>query len=90
MKVKLIQGGGFMGRTKSAEEDLSGYPLDVKQHLENAFAKLQKSAANDSLKRDDLNYFIEYDGNRVQLSEGAELPKELHGLVDKLKNDLKY
>jgi hypothetical protein len=92
MKVKLIQGGGFIGRTKSAEEDLSGYSLDVKQQLENALAKLQKSAAIniDSLKRDDFNYFIEYNGNRVQLSEDTELPKELHGLVDKLKNDLKY
>jgi hypothetical protein len=92
MIVKLIQGGGFMGRTKSAEEDLSGYPSDVKEHLENTLAQLQKSTTDntDSAKRDDFNYFIEFNGNRVELSENSELPKELHGLVDKLKNDLKY
>jgi hypothetical protein len=92
MKVKLIQGGGFMGRTKSAEEDLSGYSPDLKQHLVNTLAKLQESATanTDSLKRDDFDYFIEYNGNRAKLSEDTELPKELHGLVDKLKNDLKY
>ena len=92
MKVKLIQGGGFMGRIKTAEEDISGYPSDVKQHLENVLAQLHElaTANTDSLKRDDFNYFIEYNGNRAQLSEDTQLPKELHGLVDKLKNDLKY
>jgi hypothetical protein len=92
MKVKLIQGGGFMGRSKSAEEDLTEYSPDVKQHLEDTLEELQKSATanTDSAKRDDFNYFIEYNGNRAQLSEDTELPKELHGLVDKLKNDLKY
>jgi hypothetical protein len=92
MKVKLIQGGGFMGRTKTAEEDLSEYSLDVKQHLENTVAKLQQSATanTDSEKRDDFDYFIEFNGNRAKLTEDAELPQELRSLVDKLKNDLKY
>lgn len=92
MKVKLIQGGGFMGRSKSAEEELSGYSDDLKQHLENTLAKLRgtPAARAASLKRDDFDYFIEYNGNRARLSEDTELPTELHSLVDKLKNDLKY
>jgi len=81
-----------MGRTKSAEEELSGYSDNMPRHLENALAKLQNTAntnANPS-KPDDFQYYLEYNGVRAKIDEKTALPSELHELFDKLKENLHY
>jgi hypothetical protein len=100
MKVKLIQAGGFMGRSKFAEEDLSDYDAEVKDHLDKVFLKTEgapidhlPSGSNNrtsSLVRDNLYYFIEYNGHRARIEDNASLPNELQRLFETLKERLEY
>jgi len=49
MKLTLIQSGGFTGKTKIAEEDLSNHPEELQQFIKQAF--LQKPARKIRLTR---------------------------------------
>jgi len=90
-----------MGRSKTAEEELSDYPIAFKTKLSNMLSELQ-SAPNELLQeRYDLNdddfvrdgfqyYFIEYEGHRAEIRESVTLQDELKGLLTTLKERLKY
>ena len=89
MKIKLIESGGFAGLTKVAEEDLSGQPQKIKEHLENAFAQPTPAADTNSLARDKEQLHVEYNGKVLPV---AALPQdgELGALIEKMKSNLQY
>lgn len=91
MKIKLIQSGGFMGRTKVAEEEAASYPPVLQQHLENIFAHAQESteAASSDTSRDAFSYFVEYNGKLLPLQAIKPTP-EFDKLLDTLKGKLHY
>ena len=91
MKIKLIQAGGFMGRSKVAEEELTAYPTEVQQQLEETFSKAQQTpaAVPPSASRDAFHYLIVYKGKTIPL-EAIKMTPELSGIIGQLKAKLKY
>jgi len=92
MKLKLIQSGGFVGREKTAEEDISSHPPTVQQALTdffdaNATTETGNNAAN---SRDAFEYTVEYDNKIVPALQLTTQKPELKAIVDKLMGQLKY
>jgi len=91
MKLTLIQSGGFTGKTKIAEEDLSNHPEELQQFIKQAF--LQKPAKKDQTtpdkSRDKESYSLEYDGTNLPLNALAK-NDDLDKLIKKMKANLKF
>jgi hypothetical protein len=91
MVLKLIQSGGFTGRTKLAEEDLSAYPPSLEKEVELLFAAVQ--AEGDVLQanatRDQLHYFVEYNNRRLPVSL-INPSSVLSNIIERLKKQLHY
>ncbi|MET1055533.1 MAG: hypothetical protein ABWY16_09510 [Pedobacter sp.] len=92
MKIKLIQSGGFAGKSKFAEEDLSGHPEQLQAYLDEQLSEFQNrdSATQMSSSRDTFSYSIEYKGIRMPVSDEAVLAPELTRILTKLKSNLHY
>ncbi|CAM3949940.1 hypothetical protein SAMN06265348_104104 [Pedobacter westerhofensis] len=92
MKLKLIQSGGFAGRSKSAEEELSSYPKQVQEYLDGQIAAFQSKAAlaPQSADPDSFRYFIEYKGSRIPCDDQIGQLPELAEIIIQLKAKLHY
>jgi hypothetical protein len=92
MKVRLIQSGGFIGRTKTAELELSDFKAIDKDRFEKTLTNLDAVSLGetDSKVRDRFVYALEYNGTKVHLNEGINLPTDLIELINHLKESLKY
>jgi hypothetical protein len=92
MKLKLIQGGGFLGKAKYAEEELSSHPEIVQEHLNELFSKSQNQPPSEQAagSRDAFQYFVEYQGNRIPIGDKVTLTPEINDIVNKLKGELHY
>lgn len=90
MKLKLIEAAGFIGRKKTAEEDLSNYPEQVQQQVQNFFnAPAEFSAVPPSFARDKEQRFLELEGKTIPLQD-VQLNDALTQLVNKLKEGLHF
>jgi hypothetical protein len=92
MKLKLIQSGGFMGRSKFAEEDLSCHSGELQESLDKHFSEFKmRPITNDPpVQRDSTQYFVEYNGTRLPIDEEIKLKPELAEVLEKLKANLHY
>jgi len=92
MKLKLIQTGGFAGKSKYAEEDLSLHPAQLQQELEQHFPMsiVQPTANKASQSRDAFEYFLEYKGIRVALTDDMKANPFIEDLLERLKDQLHY
>jgi hypothetical protein len=92
MKVKLIQSGGFIGRTKTAELELLDFKSINMDQLEKTLINLQAIPVGEveNKVRDGFVYSLEYNGIKVNLNERTNLPTDLSELVSHLKESLKY
>ena len=92
MKLKLIQTGGFAGKSKYAEEDLSLHPAQLQQELEQHFptAVVQTTASKASPSRDEFEYFLEYKGVRIALTDDMKATPVIEDLLKRLKEQLHY
>ncbi|GAA4739324.1 protealysin inhibitor emfourin [Flavisolibacter ginsenosidimutans] len=86
MKLKLIQAGGFAGLKKTAEEDLSDYPDEVKDAVKKVFEEPAKTSSP-SAARDQEQHFLELDGKVVPVDADKQ-PKALQNLLAKMKTNL--
>lgn len=86
MILKLIQAGGFAGLKKTAEEDLSAYPDDVKDAVKKVFEEPPKAAPS-STTRDKEQHFLELDGKTIPV-DADKPPKALQELLSKLQSNL--
>jgi hypothetical protein len=91
MKITLIQSGGFTGKAKIAEEELSNYPEALQQLIKQAFLKkpLSKEPVSRDMSRDKESYSLELNGANLPLDA---LPRndDLDELIRKMKSNLKY
>lgn len=85
MKLKLIQAGGFAGLKKTAEEDLSDYPSEVKDAVKKVFEEQPKSTSSPA--RDKEQHFLELDGKVVPV-DANDQPKILQDLLSKMQANL--
>lgn len=92
MKLKLIQSGGFTGKTRYAEEDLSGQPKQLQEYLDKHIAAFQKDGnpAKKTVSRDTYNYFIEYKGIIMPLDDELFSTAEMSTILTQLKANLHY
>jgi len=92
MIVKLIQSGGFAGRSRFAEEDLSCHSPRLQEYLDNHFSSFQNSrmAHSPPLQRDTFQYFVEYKGTRLPVDEEIKLEPEFAEILEMLKSKLHY
>jgi len=92
MKLKLIQTGGFAGRSKYAEEDLSSHPAALQQELDQHFpgGNVQAKSNMTSQSRDAFQYFLEYKGIRIALNEEIKASPYIEDLLQRLKEQLHY
>lgn len=92
MKLKLIQSGGFVGREKTAEEDISSHPPLVMQALKDFFDAKDATGIDNNVtsSRDAFAYSVEYDNKIVPAKELTAQKPELKGIIDKLMGELKY
>ena len=86
MKLKLIQAGGFAGLKKTAEEDLSNYPDEVKDAVKKMFDEPAKTTPS-STARDKEQHFLELDGKVVPVDADKQ-PKALQDLLSKMQTNL--
>jgi hypothetical protein len=86
MKLKLIQAGGFAGLKKTAEEDLSDYPDEIKDAVKKVFEEPPKTAPS-SAARDKEQHFLELDGKVVPVDADKQ-PKALQDLLAKMQTNL--
>jgi len=91
MKLTLIQSGGFAGKTKIAEEDLSNYPETLQQFVKHAFLQqpVKKEQAPPGMSRDKESYSLEYNGTSLPLNALVK-NDDLDKLIKKMKANLKY
>ena len=91
MVLKLIENGGFVGRSRSAELDMQTLSADEKQVLEDFFlAKKDKSTSAGGKGRDQFQYVIAYQGKSISLSEIPPANKLLAGIIENLMAQLQY
>jgi hypothetical protein len=92
MKLKLIQSGGFTGRSKFAEEDLSLYPGQLQSELDEHLASFQKNngRSEKSSGRDVYKYYVEYKGVRFPVEEALFKSLQFSTLLNKLITQLHY
>lgn len=92
MKIKLIQSGGFIGKSKFAEEDLSGYPEQLHKDLDEHISVFQNRAipAKKTPGRDTFQYFLEYNGTRVPVNENMFSAPQFSEMLARLKTKLHY
>jgi len=92
MKIRLIQSGGFIGKSKFAEEDLSGYPKQLHTDLDEHIAAFHDRAipAKKQPGRDTYNYFLEYNGTRMPVDENMFSAPEFSAILALLKTKLHY
>lgn len=91
MILKLIQSGGFLGRTKFAEEELSTFPKGIQDQINQLFSAVENKYDISSSVRepDQLQYFLEYNNCRLPISSTTISP-ELDALVHMLMQQLHY
>ncbi len=89
MKIKLIESGGFTGRTRFAEEDISHHSKQLIGSIENAFYSEDIAAVDIDPSRDKKKYFIEYNDRSLPVESIVASP-ELKALIEKLKKNLHY
>ncbi len=91
MKIKLIQSGGFMGRTKTAEEEVSFFSPEFQKFLENTFVHTPTDTSDTSpgASRDTFDYFLEYNGKALPLHVIPPSPA-FDQLLKSLKAKLHY
>src|SRR5258706_13948404 len=91
MKLTLIQSGGFTGKTKIAEEDLSDHPEALQQFVKQAFLQkpAKKDQTNPDMSRDKESYSLEYNGTNRPL-DALTKNDDLDRLIKKMKGNLKY
>lgn len=88
MKLKLIQAGGFTGKTKTAEEDLAQHESILQQHVTELFNQPAEEAPKTQV-RDKEQLFLEFEGKVLpvqQLNPNSELKK----LIAQMSNQLAY
>jgi hypothetical protein len=88
MKLKLIQAGGFAGKTKIAEEDLDLHATVLQEHLTELFNR-PLDAAPKSQARDKEQLFLEFGGKVLpvqQLNPNSQLEK----LIEQMSGQLRY
>ncbi|SEB05421.1 hypothetical protein [Pedobacter hartonius] len=92
MILKLIQSGGFAGRSRFAEEDLSCHSLKLQEYLDSHFSALQGKMMSHlpPLQRDAFQYFVEYKGTRLPVDEKIKLEPEFAEILEMLKSKLHY
>ena len=84
--LTLIQAGGFAGLKKTAAENLSGYPDELKAAVQKVFAE-PSQAVPPSAARDKEQHFLELDGKVVSVDINAQ-PKALQDLLGKMQANL--
>lgn len=91
MMLKLIQSGGFIGRAKFAQEELSVYPKVLEDTVTALFDAFRNPEASEQEtgQPDQLLYFLEYDNNRIPINR-VTLSPELQLIIDRLKKQLHY
>lgn len=91
MKLTLIQTGGFTGKTKTAEEDLSNHPQELQQFIKQVFLQktVKKDPVKEDLSRDKENYSLEYNDISLPLNTLAK-NENLDKLIKKMKSNLKF
>lgn len=92
MILKLIQSGGFAGKTKFAEEELSSASTGLQEYLHKRFSEFpeEPAAGGPSAQRDAFQYFLEYNGTRLPLAEDTEMEPEFAAFLAQLKAKLHY
>ncbi|MGI4022412.1 MAG: hypothetical protein ACRYFA_12975 [Janthinobacterium lividum] len=88
MKLKLIQAGGFAGKTKIAEKDLEQHETILQQQLTELFRQPLKAAPKSQV-RDKEQLFLEFDGKRLPVQQLGSNP-QLSKLIAQMINQLTY
>lgn len=86
MKLKLIQTGGFVGKTKTAEEDLDNHNSVLQDHVAELFNQVPVEIPKNQV-RDKEQLFLEFNGKILplyQLSLNPQLEKLIADLNGKL------
>lgn len=90
MILKLIQSGGFLGRSKFAEKELSSFPKEIQDKISQLFSAENKYDTSSSVKGpDQLQYFLEYNNCRLPIISTAVNP-ELETVINMLMQQLHY
>ncbi len=90
MTLKLIQAGGFTGKSKVSEENLENYGEGLKNQVENLFAQPSANAAPDnSPARDKEKLYLQYNEKLIPVNE-SHLNSDLKNLINKMKENLHY
>lgn len=91
MKLTLIQSGGFVGKPKIAEEDLSDHPEALQQHVKSIFSKkaIKTEQPTKDMSRDKETYSLEFNGTNLPLN-AVKMNDDLQKLITKMKGNLKY
>lgn len=86
MKLKLIQAGGFAGKTKTAEQDLDLHESILHQYLTELFNQPAAETPKTQV-RDKEQLFLEFEGKVLpvqQLNSNPELKKLIAQMSDQL------
>jgi hypothetical protein len=93
MQLKLIQSGGFTGRRKVAEEELSDHPEALKAQVEDIFSQPTPPEGEGNepgdLNRDKPVYYVEYNGKSLPL-DNIPANQHLEKLIESMKEKLHY
>ena len=92
MLLRLIQAGGFAGKPKYAEIDISEYPADLQNELIEYLCNkpAEGSSTTQSVSRDAFKYIFQYENKQKEIGETLELSPALEQLFEQLKEDLHY
>jgi hypothetical protein len=91
MVLKLIEAGGFIGRSKSAELDVNALSPDEQKVIRDFFSeKENKSTFSSGKSRDQFQYSIEFEGKSITLPEVPSENKMLSDIFEKLVDKLQY
>ncbi len=89
MKLKLIRTPGFTGKPKIAEIELAEQSDDLKQYLQEVFAKPADIGFESLNFRDKESMLLEFDGKMLPLGS-IELNEQLDELIQRMIPELKY